>query len=239
MDKMLVSGNNDVTITNDGATILNKMEVSHPAAKMLVELSKSQDIVAGDGTTSVTVLCGSLLNKCISLLARGVHPTVISDSMGMACDKACEILQDMSIPLDINDRSALIKAATTSLGSKVVAQYSNILAPIAVDSVLKIMDPEYPEMVDLKDIKILRKSGGTIDDTEMVPGLVLDSRSSKAAGGPTKVEGAKIALIQFCISPPKTDMENNVIVSDYQQMDRILKEERNYIIGLIKKIKVS
>jgi T-complex protein 1 subunit delta len=239
MDKMLVSGNNDVTITNDGATILNKMEVSHPAAKMLVELSKSQDIVAGDGTTSVTVLCGSLLNKCVSLLTRGVHPTVISDAMGLACDKACEILQEMSIPLDISDRPALIKAATTSLGSKVVAQYSNVLAPIAVDSVLKIMDPERPEMVDLKDIKIHRKGGGTIDDTEMVPGLVLDSKSSKAAGGPTKVENAKVALIQFCISPPKTDMENSVVVSDYAQMDRILKEERNYIIGLIKKIKAS
>ena len=239
MDKMLVSANNDVTITNDGATILNKMEVSHPAAKMLVELSKSQDIAAGDGTTSVTVLCGSLLNKCIGLLERGEHPTVISDAMGRACDKACEILQTMSIPLDIDDREALIKAATTSLGSKVVAQYSNILAPIAVDSVLKIMDKDRPEMVDLRDIKILRKSGGTIDDTEMVPGLILDSKSSKAAGGPTRVEGAKIALIQFCISPPKTDMENSVVVSDYQQMDRILKEERNYIIGLIKKIKAS
>ena len=239
MDKMLVSGNNDVTITNDGATILNKMDVAHPAAKMLVELAKSQDIVAGDGTTSVTVLCGSLLNKCIGLLNRGVHPTVISDAMGLACDKACEILQEMAIPLDIEDRGALIKAATTSLGSKVVAQYSNVLAPIAVDSVLKIRDPERPEMVDLKDIKILRKSGGTIDDTEMVDGLVLDLKSSKAAGGPTKVENAKIALIQFCISPPKTDMENSVVVSDYQQMDRILKEERNYIISIIKKIKAS
>ena len=108
-----------------------------------------------------------------------------------------------------------------------------------MDSVLKIMDPERPELVDLKDIKILRKSGGTIDDTEMVDGLVLDSKSSKAAGGPTKVENAKIALVQFCISPPKTDMENSVVVSDYQQMDRILKEERNYIISLIKKIKAS
>ena len=300
MDKMLVSANNDVTITNDGATILNKMEVTHPAAKMLVELAKSQDIAAGDGTTSVTVLCGSLLNKCIGLLERGVHPTVISDAMGRACDKACEILQSMAIPLDIDDREALIQAATTSLGSKVVAQYSNVLAPIAVDAVLKILDKERPvsvgafpnpgtlfdatygvrlrtsyhyigateiktacslcincpttrladsgltiffsksqEMVDLRDIKILRKSGGTIDDTEMVPGLILDSKSSKAAGGPTRVENAKIVLIQFCISPPKTDMENSVVVSDYQQMDRILKEERNYIIGLIKEIKNS
>ena len=125
MDKMLVSGHGDVTITNDGATILQKMDVRHPAAKMLVELSKSQDIVAGDGTTSVTVLCGSLLNKCIGLLSKGVHPTVVSDAMGMACDKACEILQDMSLPLDITDRESLIKASTTSLGSKVVAQYSN------------------------------------------------------------------------------------------------------------------
>jgi len=239
MDKMLVDGRGDVTITNDGATILNKMEVAHPAAKMLVELSKSQDIVAGDGTTSVTVLCGALLNKCINLLAKGVHPTVISDSMGLACDKACEILENMAIPLNLDDRDALIKAATTSLGSKVVAQYSNILSPIAVDSVLKVMDPERPEMVDLKDIRIIRKQGGTIDDTEMVNGLVFDSKASKAAGGPTKVENAKIALIQFCISPPKTDMENSVIVSDYTQMDRILKEERNYIIQVIKKIKAS
>ena len=113
----------------------------------------------------------------------------------------------MAIPLDIDDREALIKAATTSLGSKVVAQYSSVLAPIAVDAVLKITDPERPEMVDLRDINILRKSGGTIDDTEMIDGLVLDSKSSKAAGGPTKVEDAKIALIQFCISPPKTDMD--------------------------------
>jgi len=239
MDKMLVSGHGDVTITNDGATILQKMDVRHPAAKMLVELSKSQDIVAGDGTTSVTVLCGSLLNKCIGLLSKGVHPTVVSDAMGMACDKACEILQDMSLPLDITDRESLIKASTTSLGSKVVAQYSNLLSPIAVDSVLKVMDPLRPEMVDLKDIKIVTKGGGTIDDTEMVKGLVFDSKASKGAGGPSKIEGAKIALIQFCISPPKTDLENSVIVSDYTQMDRILKEERNYIISLIKKIKAS
>ena len=229
MDKMLVSGNNDVTITNDGATILNKMEVSHPAAKMLVELSKSQDIVAGDGTTSVTVLCGSLLNKCVSLLTRGVHPTVISDAMGLACDKACEILQEMSIPLDISDRPALIKAATTSLGSKVVAQYSNVLAPIAVDSVLKIMDPERPEMVDLKDIKILRKAGGTIDDTEMVPGLDpgLESRQQSRGRAHASVENAKVAL-DAVLHLPAQDGHGELRRREFritQQMDRILKEE--------------
>jgi T-complex protein 1 subunit delta len=239
MDKMMVSGNNDVTISNDGATILKTMNVTHPAAKMLVELSASQDIVAGDGTTSVAVLCGALLDKCIGLLGRGVHPTVISDSMATACDKACEILEAMAIPVDLEDRESLIQAATTSLGSKVVAQYSNLLSPIAVDCVLKVLDSSRPDMIDLRDVKIVKKAGGTIDDTELVEGIVFDQKPSKAAGGPTRVEDAKIGLIQFCVSPPKTDLENNVIVSDYTQMDKILREERNHIIGLIKKIKAS
>ena len=165
MDKMMVNAKNDVTISNDGATILKTMDVTHPAAKMLVELSKSQDIVAGDGTTSVAVLCGALLDKCIGLLGRGVHPTVISDAMSTACEKACEILEGMSDPVDLNDRESLIQAATTSLGSKVVAQYSSLLSPIAVDCVLRVLDQERPNMVDLRDVKIVKKVGGTMDDT--------------------------------------------------------------------------
>ena len=239
MDKMMVDASNDVTISNDGATILKTMDVTHPAAKMLVELSKSQDVVAGDGTTSVAVLCGALLDKCVGLLGRGVHPTAISDAMGKACEKACEILEGMSDPVDLEDRESLIQAATTSLGSKVVAQYSNLLSPIAVDCVLRVLDGERPNMVDLRDVRIVKKVGGTMDDTELVDGIVFDQKPSKAAGGPTKVENAKIGLIQFCISPPKTDLENNVIVSDYTQMDKILREERNHIIGIIKKIKAS
>jgi len=239
MDKMVVAGNGDVTITNDGATILSKMEVASPAAKMLVELSKSQDVVAGDGTTSVTVLCGALLGKCIGLLNKGVHPTLISDAMHRASLKACEVLTDMAIPVDLQDREALIKAATTSLSSKVVAQYSSIFAPIAVDAVLKVTDPARPDNLDLRDVKIVKKVGGTCDDTTMVDGLVFDHKASKAAGGPTRIENAKIGLIQFCISPPKTDLENSVIVKDYTQMDRILKEERNYILQIIKKIRAT
>ena len=235
MDKMMVSEKNDVTITNDGATILSKMKATHPAAKMLVELSKSQDIVAGDGTTSVAVLCGALLNKCIALLARGVHPTIISDSLALACDEACKLTETFAIPVNINDREQLINAATTSLGSKVVAQYSDVLAPIAVDCVSRILDDKRPDLVDLRDVRCVRKQGGTIDDTELTEGIVFDQKTAKGSGsGIHTVEDAKIALIQFCISPPKTDMENNVIVSDYTQMDRILKEERNYVIGLIK-----
>lgn len=237
MDKMIKSADGNVTITNDGATILKQIKVVHPVAKMLVELSKAQDVEAGDGTTSVVVIAGSLLSAAQKLLDKGIHPTIISESFQKASTKACEILTSMSIPIDLNDREQLIKCATTSLSSKVVSQYSSLLSPMAVDSVLSIMDPAQPGNVDLRDIKIVPKLGGTIEDTELVDGLVLDRRISHFAEGVSKVEKAKIALIQFCISPPKTDMENNVIVQDYMQMDRVLKEERQYILNICKQIK--
>merc|ERR1711962_401524 len=220
MDKMIQAGNGDVTITNDGATILKQMEVIHPAAKMLVELSKAQDIEAGDGTTSVVVLAGSLLEASSRLLEKGLHPTTISDAFQEAATKCCEILMEMATPVDLADRQSL-------------------LPPMAVDAVLEIIqDPLTSTNVDLKDIKIFKKLGGTVDDSEMVQGVIFDKKSA-GSGGVTRVEKAKVGLIQFCLSPPKTDMENNVIVSDYTQMDRVLREERAYILDLVKKVKKS
>merc|ERR1711962_1348050 len=220
MDKMIQAGNGDVTITNDGATILKQMEVIHPAAKMLVELSKAQDIEAGDGTTSVVVLAGSLLEASSRLLEKGLHPTTISDAFQEAATKCCEILMEMATPVDLADRQSL-------------------LAPMAVDAVLEIIqDPLTSTNVDLKDIKIFKKLGGTVDDSEMVQGVIFDKKSA-GSGGVTRVGKAKVGLIQFCLSPPKTDMENNVIVSDYTQMDRVLREERAYILDLVKKVKKS
>eukprot|EP01027_Heterolobosea_sp_BB2_P020459 GEZU01029189.1.p1 GENE.GEZU01029189.1~~GEZU01029189.1.p1 ORF type:complete len:557 (+),score=194.64 GEZU01029189.1:99-1673(+) len=239
MDKMITDPQGETLITNDGATILKQLQVTHPTAKMLVELSKAQDVEAGDGTTSVVVLAGSLLSACQSLLEQGIHPTQISESFQRANNKALEILEDMSIKLDLHDRESLIKAAVTSLSSKVVSQNAHILAPIAADAVMKIIDPATATNVDLNDIKIVKKLGGTIDDTEIVDGIVFNQKASHSAGGPTRIEKAKIALIQFCLSPPKTDMENSVIVSDYTQMDRILREERAYLLNLCKKIKAS
>ncbi|KAL3838989.1 hypothetical protein ACJIZ3_023580 [Penstemon smallii] len=238
MDKMISTSSGEVIITNDGATILNKMEVLQPAAKFLVELSKSQDIVAGDGTTTVVVIAGALLKASLSLLSSGIHPTVVSDALHKASIKAVEVLSAMAVPVELSDRDSLVKSASTSLNSKVVSQYSTLLAPLAVDAVLTVVDPEKPDLVDLKDIKIVKKLGGTVDDTEMIRGLVFDKKVSHA-GGPTRVENAKIGVIQFQISPPKTDIEQSIVVSDYSQMDRILKEERNYILGMIKKIKAT
>lgn len=217
MDKMLSTATGDVIITNDGATILDKMEVVQPAAKMLVELSKSQDIVAGDGTTTVVVLAGALLKQCLNLLSKGVHPTTISESLHKASEKAVEVVKSMAVPVELSDQDQLVKIASTSLNSKVVSQYSSLLAPLAVEAVLNVRDLDRPDSVDLRDIKVLRKLGGTVDDTELVKGLVFDHKASHTAGGPTRVENAMIGLIQFQISPPKTDIEQSVIVSDYTQ----------------------
>merc|ERR1712127_1070759 len=198
MDKMIQDPKGEVTITNDGATILDQMKVIHPAAKMLVELSKAQDIEAGDGTTSVVVICGSLLQAADRLLKKGIHPTSISESFQKASAKSVEILTAMAMPVDLSDREKLLQSANTSLNSKVVSQHSSELSPIAVDAVLKVADTE-KNNVNLKDIKIIKKLGGTVDDTELIEGLVL---SQRVAGGVKKMEKAKVGLIQFCVSPP-------------------------------------
>uniref|UniRef100_A0AAQ5ZA62 T-complex protein 1 subunit delta n=1 Tax=Amphiprion ocellaris TaxID=80972 RepID=A0AAQ5ZA62_AMPOC len=235
MDKMIQDEKGDVTITNDGATILKQMQVLHPAAKMLVELSKAQDIEAGDGTTSVVVIAGALLDACSKLLQKGIHPTIISESFQKAVDKGVEVLTAMSRPVQLSDRETLLNSATTSLCSKVVSQYSSLLAPMSVDAVMRVIEPATATSVDLQDIKIIKKLGGTIDDCELVDGLVLTQRVANT--GVTRVEKAKIGLIQFCLSPPKTDMDNQIVVSDYAQMDRVLREERAYILNLVKQIK--
>ncbi|CAG7836124.1 unnamed protein product [Allacma fusca] len=237
MDKMIQDGKGEVTITNDGATILKQMNVIHPAAKMLVELSKAQDIEAGDGTTSVVVLAGSLLEAAEKLMAKGLHPSAIADGFRAAARKATEILRnELAIPLNIEDRSVVTKCAATSLNSKVVSQQSSLLAPIAVNAVYQVSNFKDRNSCDLRDIKVVTVLGGTVEDTEMIEGLLL---TQKVCAGPKKMEKAKIALIQFCISPPKTDMDMNVIVSDYAQMDRVLREERNYILNIVKQIKAS
>ncbi|OAL31123.1 T-complex protein 1 subunit delta [Fonsecaea nubica] len=236
MDKMIQSGKGENLITNDGSTMLKSMSVMHPAAKMLVDLSNAQDVEAGDGTTSVVVIAGSLLGAADRLLAKGIHPTIISESFQRASKAAVRILQDMSQPISLSDRTTLLQAASTSLSSKIVSQHSGLLGPMAVDAVLKTIDPKTAENVDLRNIRIIKKVGGTIEDSEMIDGLVLNQPVIKSSGGPTRIEKAKIALIQFQLSPPKPDMENQIVVNDYRQMDKILKEERTYLLNMVKKI---
>ncbi|KAK9325304.1 chaperonin Cpn60/TCP-1 family [Lipomyces orientalis] len=237
MDKMIKTGRGEVIITNDGHTILKHMAVMHPAAKMLVDLSAAQDVEAGDGTTSVVVIAGGLLGAAERLLLKGIHPTIIAESFQRAAARAVEILRDMSIPVELSDRTSLMRAASTSLSSKIVSQFSSTLAPMAVEAVLRVINPAVARNVDLANIKLVKELGGTIEDTELVDGLVLTQHVIKTAGGPSRMEKARIGLIQFQISPPKPDMENQVVVNDYRQMDKILKEERTYLLNICKKIK--
>ncbi|CAI4320675.1 CDA_G0007350.mRNA.1.CDS.1 [Saccharomyces cerevisiae] len=236
MDKMIKTSRGEIIISNDGHTILKQMAILHPVARMLVEVSAAQDSEAGDGTTSVVILTGALLGAAERLLNKVIHPTIIADSFQSAAKRSVDILLEMCHKVSLSDREQLVRAASTSLSSKIVSQYSSFLAPLAVDSVLKISD-ENSKNVDLNDIRLVKKVGGTIDDTEMIDGVVLTQTAIKSAGGPTRKEKAKIGLIQFQISPPKPDTENNIIVNDYRQMDKILKEERAYLLNICKKIK--
>eukprot|EP00286_Rhodomonas_abbreviata_P024458 CAMPEP_0181292592 /NCGR_PEP_ID=MMETSP1101-20121128/2592_1 /TAXON_ID=46948 /ORGANISM="Rhodomonas abbreviata, Strain Caron Lab Isolate" /LENGTH=526 /DNA_ID=CAMNT_0023397079 /DNA_START=51 /DNA_END=1631 /DNA_ORIENTATION=- len=237
MDKMIQRGDGEVLITNDGATILSELQVFHPTAQMLVQLSKSQDIEAGDGTTGICVIAGALLQACSELLSKGIHPTMIAEAFKLSAKKAEQILTSVAKPIDLADREGVLDAVNTCLSSKVVHHHSDVLAPISVDAVLSVIDPLTATNVDLNDVKIVKQVGGTMDDTELVKGLVLERSAKGGGGGPIKVPNAKVALIQFCLSAPKTDMENNVVVSDYAAMDRILREERKYILNQCKKIK--
>lgn len=146
----------------------------------------------------------------------------------------------MSIPVEISNTETLIDCVNTSLSSKVLASSAELFSPLAVKAVMRVIDPKTATNVDLKDIRIVKKLGGTIDDTELINGLVFDkAKPSTAGGGPTKIENAKIALVQFQIATPKTDIENSVIVKDYQAMDRIMREERKIIADMVKKIVAS
>jgi len=237
MDKMIEDSRGEVFITNDGATILKRMQVVHPTGRMLVEMSKAQDVEAGDGTTTVAVLAGAFLNATQQLISKGIHPSSISDGFQLAADKALQVINDVSVPITLADRESLIENAKTSLASKIVAQNADLLAPIAVDAVLKVMNKDKPGSIDLRDIRIVKKLGGTIEDTLMVEGLLLgNNKASHTANGPTVVPNAKIGLIQFCISPPKTDMDQSVVVSNDAAMDRVIAQERKYILQIVKKI---
>ena len=185
-------------------------------------------------------MAGALLKACTELMAKGIHPTAISDGFQVAHSKANEVIDEMAKPVDLNDRDSLIQNAITSLSSKVVSHHSDLLAPMAVDAVMKIIDKATADNVDLRNIHVSKKLGGTIDESELIDGLCfVDKKASHLAGGPTRIENAKIGLIQFPISAPKSDMESNVVVGNDVAMDRIIREERQHILGIIKKIIAS
>ncbi|MCQ5376375.1 MAG: thermosome subunit, partial [Methanomassiliicoccales archaeon] len=204
MDKMLVDSMGDVVITNDGVTILKEIDVEHPAAKMLVEVAKTQDEECGDGTTTAVVLAGELLKKAVDLIDANVHPTIISGGYRLAAQKAIEYLDAIAMPVSINDKETLKKIAMTAMMSKAVSGVRAHMADLAVEAVTSIAENvDGKWTVDLDNIQVVKKQGGAMEDTQLVKGVILDKEPVHPAM-PKRVEKAKIALVDAALEIKKT-----------------------------------
>ncbi|MCW4021127.1 MAG: thermosome subunit beta, partial [Candidatus Bathyarchaeota archaeon] len=236
MDKMLVDSLGDVTITSDGRTILDEIDVEHPAAKMMVEVAKTQDDEVGDGTTTSVIVAGELLAKAEDLLNKNVHPTVIIDGYRKAADKALETLEKISILVDPTDKESLNKVARTSMASKMVAENKEQLAEIAVDAVLHVAEKVGGEYrVDLDDIMVEKKPGESVTETKLIKGLVLDKEIIHP-GMPKRVEKAKIALLDTALEVEKTEFDAKINIETPEQMEAFLQEEENMLRHMVDKI---
>ena len=236
MDKMLVDSLGDVTITNDGATILKEIDVQHPAAKMLVEISKTTDNEVGDGTTSVVVLAGALLENAELLLDQDVHPTIIVDGYRKAAKKAKEFLESIADKVSASDKNILTKIAKTSMQTKLVRKDSDQLAEIVVKSILAVSEKDGETYkVDIDDIKVEKKAGGSIKDAKIIQGIVLDKEIVNG-GMPTKITEAKIALINTALEISKTETDAKINISNPQQLKAFLDEENRMLKTMVDKV---
>ena len=236
MDKMLVDSFGDVTITSDGRTILSEMDIQHPAAKMMVEVSKTQDDEVGDGTTSAVIIAGDLLGKSEDLIDKNVHPTVIIDGYRKAAEKALEVLEKIAIPVRSNDRQWLKRVAMTSMASKLVADHKELLAEIASDAVLHVAekaDKEY--RVDIDDIMVEKKPGESLTETRLINGIVVD-KEVVHPGMPKRVENAKIVLLDTAMEIEKTEFDAKINIESPDQMEAFLQQEESMLKDMVEKV---
>ena len=238
MDKMLVDSMGDVVITNVGATILKEMDIDHPAAKMIIEVAKTQEQHCYDGTTSAVVLSGELLKRSEDLIEQNVHPTVICEGFRLAAEKAVELLENHGIATD-NDDAVLTEVAKTALTGKSAGAVKSFMADICVRSVNAVGVIEGDErIVDLSDIKVEKRQGGSIKDSSLIDGILLD-KERVHAGMPRSIADAKIALVNSAIEVKKTEVDAKIQITDPSQLALFLEEEENYIRGLVEKIQAA
>jgi len=236
MDKMLVDTIGDVTITNDGATILDKMDVQHPAAKMLVQIAKGQDEEVGDGTKTSVIFTGELLKAAEELLEKNVHPTVIVNGYKKALEEAIRYAQELAEDVDLQDFETLKKIASTALTSKAVHGVRDYFAEIAVKAILQIVEERGGrKYVDIDNVQIIKKHGGSLADTKLVYGIVLD-KEVVHPGMPKRVEKARIVLLDAPLEIEKTEIDAEIRISDPEQMRKFLEEKENILKGLVDKI---
>ncbi|HUI86509.1 MAG TPA: thermosome subunit beta [Nitrososphaerales archaeon] len=236
MDKMLVDSLGDVTITNDGATMLKEIDVQHPAGKMLVEVSKTTDNEVGDGTTSAVVLAGALLEKAEELLDQDVHPSIIVDGYTKAAKKASEALADVAEKIKPEDRDWLVKVARTSMQTKLVSREAEDLAELVVDAILAIAEKvDRGFRVDIDNVKVEKKPGGSLKDTKLVKGIILD-KEVVHSGMPKRADNAKIALVSAPFEIEKTEFDAKLNINDPSMMKKFLDEETKILKGMAEKV---
>ena len=239
MDKMLIDSLGDITITNDGAAILEEVEVEHPAAKMIVEVAKTQDDMVGDGTTTAVVLAGELLRRAEDLLDQNIHPTVIVSGYRKASKMAVDTLSKLGNPVDINDRETLRKLALTSMASKAVGAAKDHLAEIAIDAVKQISEQRGDRMIaDIDQIQIVKKEGKSLFDSQLVKGIIVD-KEVVHPGMPKRVDNAKIALLDIALEIEKTEFSAEIRIRDPTQMKAFLDQETRMLKEMVDKIKKS
>ena len=236
MDKMLVDSFGDVTITSDGRTILDEMDIQHPAAKMLVEVAKTQDNEAGDGTTSAVIIAGELLNKAEELIDKSIHPTIIIDGYKKAAEKALETLEKISIPVNLQKQDFLKNAAITSMASKVVADHKEYLADIAVKAMLHVAEKEGKTYkADVEDVKVEKKTGESLRGTSLIYGIVFD-KEIVHSGMLKRVEKAKIALLDTSLEIEKTEFDAKINIETPDQIEAFLNQEEAMLKEMVNKI---
>jgi len=240
MDKMLVDSLGDVVITNDGVTILKEIDIEHPAAKMLVEVAKTQDEEAGDGTTTAVILAGELLKRAEDLIDQNIHPTVIASGYRLASDKAREILEKVATKVTIKDTQILKNVATTAMASKSASGHKDHLADIVVKAVTTVAErrADGSFYVDDDDIQITKKQGGSIADTNLVEGIIVD-KERVHPGMPAQVDNAKIALIDVALEVKKTEIDAKIEITDPSQLQAFLSEEENMLRRMVETVKKS
>ena len=239
MDKMLIDSLGDITITNDGAAILDEVEVEHPAAKMMVEVAKTQDDMVGDGTTTAVVFAGELLKRAEDLIDQNIHPLIVVSGYRKAAQKAVEILDKIGIPIDINNRSVLRKVALTSMASKSVGTARETLADIAIDAVKQITERRGDKWVaDIDNIQIVKKEGKSLFDSQLIKGIIID-KEVVHAGMPKIVKKAKIALLDSPVEVEKTEFSAEIRIKDPTQIQAFLDQETQMLQNMVEKITTS
>ncbi|WP_207205228.1 thermosome subunit alpha [Methanolobus psychrotolerans] len=233
MDKMLVDSLGDVVITNDGATILKEMDIEHPAAKMIVEVAKTQDDEVGDGTTTAAVIAGELLKKAEELIEQDIHPTIIASGYRMASQKASEILKGLAISVTRDSRDVLLNISGTAMTGKGAEGTKSILAQITVDAITSIVDEN--NKVDMDNIKVEKKVGARIEDSELIKGMIID-KERVHTNMPKKVANAKIALINTAIELKDTEVDAEISITSPEQLQSFLDQEEKMIKDLVDKV---